>query len=189
MSSVTALLDANVLYSAGLRDVLLRFADRRLYRPKWSDAIHEEWIRTVIANRPDLTPAILARVRETMNGHFPDALVAGFESLIEALRLPDPDDRHVLAAAIQGRADVIVTQNLRDFPPERLNGFGLEARHPDTFAVNLFTLYPGAALAAIRDHRAALRNPRRSPLEHIAALERMGLVQLASALEDYADVI
>ena len=189
MDRFTALLDANVIYPAALRDVLLRLADRNLYRPKWSGGIHDEWIRNVIADRPDLDPARLTKVRDTMDRHFPDALVTEYERLIEGLELPDPGDRHVLAAAIRGRADVIITRNLKDFPTERLAPYELEAQHPDEFTISLFDLYPGGVLAAVREHRAALKKPPRSAQDHIWALERIGLVQLASVLEEYVDVI
>lgn len=189
MDRFTALLDANVIYPAALRDVLLRLADRNLYRPKWTSAIHNEWIRNVITDRPDLKPARLMYVRDTMDRHFPDALVTGHEKLIEGLELPDPDDRHIVAAAIRGRADVIITQNLKDFPAERLARYELEAQHPDEFTISLFNLYPGAVIASVAEHRAALNKPPRSAADHIWALERLGLVQLASALEEYVDVI
>lgn len=80
-----------------------------LYHARWTNTIHEEWIRSVLRNRSDLTRAQLERTRDLMNAHARDAMIQGFEDLIPSLTLPDPDDRHVLAAAIRGRADVIVT--------------------------------------------------------------------------------
>lgn len=189
MDRFTALLDANVIYPAGLRDTLLRLADRNLYRARWSAMIHKEWIRNVLNDRPDLSPDQLERTRETMDQHFPDALVVGFEPLIDGLSLPDPRDRHVLAAAIRGRVDLIVTQNLKDFPQERLDPYEVEAQHPDDFALSLFDLYPGAVLGAVRDHRAALRRQPRTPEEHLQAYERMGMTKFSSALQAYADVL
>lgn len=189
MDRFTAFLDANVIYPAGLRDVLLRLADRNLYRARWSAMVHEEWIRNVQKDRPDLSADQLQRTRNTMDRHFPDALVVGFEPLVEGLSLPDPSDRHVLAAAIRGRADVIVTQNLKDFPQEQLDLYEIEAQHPDDFAVSLFDLYPGAVLGAVRDHRAALRRQPRTPEEHLEAYERMGMTKFSSALQDYSDVL
>ena len=189
MARLTALLDANVIYPAGLRDVLLRLAARNLFRPKWSDSIHDEWMRSVLADRPDLPPEALTRTRAVMEEHFPDARVTGYEPLIGSLDLPDPDDRHVVAAAIRGRADVIVTRNLRDFPADRLISYDLQAQHPDTFAAGLFDLFPGVVLAAIREHRAALRQPPRSATEHVAALKQMGLTRLATAVGDFIELI
>ena len=189
MDRFTALLDANVIYPAGLRDTLLRLADRNLYRARWSAMIHKEWIRNVLNDRPDLSPDQLERTRETMDQHFPDALVVGFEPLIDGLSLPAPRDRHVLAAAIRGRVDLIVTQNLKDFPQERLDPYEVEAQHPDDFALSLFDLYPGAVLGAVRDHRAALRRQPRTPEEHLQAYERMGMTKFSSALQAYTDVL
>jgi hypothetical protein len=105
----------------------------------------------------------------------PDANVSGYEGLIETLILPDPDDRHVLAAAIVGRADVIVTANLRDFPAAALAPFSIEVQHPDEFIAHVLTLAPSLALAAIREMRERLRNPPYTPDEFSALLARVGL--------------
>ena len=185
MARLTALLDANVLYPAGLRDVLLRLADQYLYAPLWSADIHAEWMRSLLLDRPDLDAAVLERTRAVMDEYFPDAVVTGYEPSAAGLGLPDAGDRHVLAAAIRGQADVIVTGNLRDFPVGRLAPHGLVAQHPDTFVSGLFEADPGAVLAAVRGHRAALRNPPRSAADHLAALEDMGLVRTASLLRPH----
>ena len=189
MALLTALLDANVLYAAGLRDCLLRLADQYLYAPLWSADIHAEWIRSVLANRPDLTGNMLERTRAVMDRHFPDAVVTGYSPHAAGLDLPDPDDIHVLAAAIKGGADMIVTRNLQDFPADRLALHGLTAQHPDRFIVDLFDADPEAVLAAVRGHRAALRNPPRTANEHLLALEHLGLVRMASLLRTHRDFI
>ena len=88
----------------------------------------------------DLSAERLARTRTLMNEAVRDCLVTGYEDLIASLSLPDPNDRHVLAAAIKGRTDVIVTLNLRDFPAERLDRWGIEAQHPDEFLTHQFHL-------------------------------------------------
>lgn len=186
MDRLTALLDANVLYPAGLRDLLLRLADRYLFAPLWSRDIHSEWTGNLLADRPDIDPAVLDRTRAIMDRHFPDALVTGFEHLASELDLPDPDDRHVLAAAIHGQADVIVTANLRDFPVGRLVGYAIAAQHPDSFVADLFDVDPDAVLAAVQGHRAALRNPPRSVSEYLSALEQLGLDTAASLLRAHA---
>ena len=121
MGNFAAFLDASVLYPAPLRDLLMELAVSDLDRAKWSDAVHEEWIRAVLQKRSDLTRAQIERTRDLMNVYARDALVTDFEQLIDVLELPDPDDRHVLAAAIKGRADLIVTANLKDFPAEKLD--------------------------------------------------------------------
>jgi predicted nucleic acid-binding protein len=111
MSHFTAVLDANVLHSYPLTSLLLELAEARLFRPAWSADIHAEWMRSVQAARPDIAQAMLERRRAAMDAALPDACVAGYQRLIAALTLPDPDDRHVLAAAIRAKAQVIVTFN------------------------------------------------------------------------------
>ncbi|MCY3597304.1 MAG: PIN domain-containing protein [Rhodospirillales bacterium] len=184
-----AVLDADVLYPAGLRDLLLRLADRYLFTPLWSADIHAEWMRSLLADRPDLDAAVLERTRSVMDGHFPEAVVTGHRALVGDLDLPDPDDRHVLAAAIEGRADVIVTRNMRDFPADRLAPHALAAEHPDAFVAGLLESDPETVLAVVRGHRAALRNPPRSAGGHLAALERLGLPGTVSLLRAHADAI
>lgn len=102
------LYDACVLYSASLRDLLVRLALTNLFQARWTDEIHDEWTRNVLANRPDISPGSLARCRELMDLHVSDCLVTGYQSLISTLTLPDADDRHVLAAAIHAGAAFIV---------------------------------------------------------------------------------
>jgi len=106
-----------------LRDLLVRLAMTGMFRAKWTDAIHDEWTRNLLENRPDLKPEQLNRTRKLMNTHVQDSLVTGYESLIPGLKLPDQDDRHVLAAAIRSGADVIVTFNLSDFPASALEPY------------------------------------------------------------------
>ena len=148
MAAFTALCDANVLYPAELRNILMHLALIGLFRARWSAAIHEEWISSLLEKRPDLDRVKLERTRALMDKHVEDALVTGYEDLIAGLQLPDADDRHVLAAAIRGRADVIVTMNLRDFPTEVIAPLGIEAQHPDEFILRLLDLAPGAVVAA-----------------------------------------
>ena len=185
----TALLDANVLYPAGLRDLLLRLADRQLYAPLWSADIHREWMRSLLADRPDIETAVLDRTRAVMDSHFPDALVVGYEAIAAILDMPDPDDRHVLAAAIHGGADIVVTRNLRDFPIGQLAPHALAAQHPDAFIAELYEADSEAVLAAVRGHRAALRRPPRSAGDYLAALERLGLSGTASLLRTHETAI
>ena len=116
---VTAVYDANVLYPAPLRDLFIRLAQAGLVRAKWTDTIHDEWTRNVLKNNPMLSSERLTRTRSLMNEAVRDCLVSGYEVLIDSLSLPDPDDRHVLAAAIRAGAQVIVTYNLKDFPAEK----------------------------------------------------------------------
>jgi PIN domain-containing protein len=107
MSSYTALFDANVLYPAPVRDILMQLAVTDLFRAKWTADIREEWITALLERQPHRRRADLERTRSLMDSAVRDCLVVGYEDLIPSLSLPDPDDRHVLAAAIVGRCDVI----------------------------------------------------------------------------------
>ncbi len=122
-----------------------------------------------------------------MSLHFPEAIVTGYESKVEELSLPDAQDRHVLAAAIVADCDVIVTQNLRDFPAETLDKYGIEARHPDSFLAQLLEDYREHFLAAARDARSTLQKPAYSVDDFLRNLERQNLAQTALALTKYAD--
>jgi predicted nucleic acid-binding protein len=168
---LTALYDASVLYPAPIRDLLLRLAVTELVHAKWTDIIHEEWMRNVLKNRPDLSRERLGRTRELMNAHTRDALVTGFEALVPTLVLPDPGDRHVLAAAIRARADVIVTYNLKDFPTSRLSPYGIEAQHPDVFITSLIDRDASAVCEAVRRQRQALKKPAMTAEALLALLE------------------
>lgn len=185
----TAILDACVLYPAPLRDLLLSLAQAGLYHARWSDEIHDEWTRNLLLDRPDLTPDQLARTRELMNGSIPDSVVSNYGALVDRLSLPDPDDRHVLAAAIAGHADAIVTFNLKDFPRGTLHAYNIEPQHPDDFVLNQLELSEIAALSAIRRMRARLRNPPKTALELIDRLSLCGLPQTAARLRQAQELI
>lgn len=90
------------------------------YAARWSDDVHREWMRALAESRPSLPQAAIQRMHALMEAHIGDASVRGYGPLIASLTLPDPDDRHVLAAAILGKANVIATSNLKDFPAEAL---------------------------------------------------------------------
>ena len=99
MSSFTAFYDASVLYGSALRNFLMHLALTGLFRARWSAGVHEEWMTALLRNRPDLSREKLERTRMLMDKHAEDALVTGYEDLIEGLHLPDPNDRHVLAVS------------------------------------------------------------------------------------------
>ncbi len=178
------MLDASVLYHAPLRDLFMRLAVN-LFQPKWTEDIHSEWIRNLLKNRPDLTANQLDRTRELMNRHGGDCLVTNHGQLVSRLDLPDPDDRHVLAAAISSGATAIVTLNLRDFPMPSLDGFGIRATHPDAFALSLYETDPIVFVAAARTHRSSLVNPRMTTSEYLAVLGRSGMSNTVSQLQNH----
>lgn len=185
----TAIYDACVLYPAPLRDLLLQLALTDRFRAKWTDAIHDEWIRNVLKDRSDLTAKQLQRTRELMDSHVRDCLVDGYESLIAGLSLPDVDDRHVLAAAIHARADVIVTYNLRDFPAAVLKPYGLEAQHPDDFIYHLSDLASEDVALSARRCRERLRNPPKTTEEYLSILESQRLPQTVAFLRQMDGLI
>nr|WP_255692675.1 PIN domain-containing protein [Luteimonas sp. XNQY3] len=182
-------MDANVLYPAPLRDLLLQLAVTDLFKAKWTADIHREWIEALLRNEPQRDRAALERTRDLMDRATRDNLVEGYQALIPVLTLPDPDDRHVLAAAIVGRCDVIVTQNLVDFPATALAPFGVDAQHPDAFLVNHLHLAPGVFCASVRKVRARLKNPPYSVDEHLSTLTQLGLVATAAELSGFAELL
>ena len=184
-----AFLDASVLYPALLRNILMHLAVADLYRVLWSDHVQEEWMSALLKVRPDLTRDRLLRVRTLMEAHVGDALVEGYEHLIEQLTLPDPDDRHVLAAAIHGGATVIVTANLRDFPSAVLTSRRVAAQHPDAFLLDRFESNPEDVLEALRTLRLDLKKPPRTVAELLALMQRQNLAATAAALRPFADAL
>jgi hypothetical protein len=189
VARTVALYDACVLYPFYLRDLLVRLAMTNLIQGRWTDAIHNEWIRNLSANE-GIPIEQLTRTRRLMDGAVLDCLVTGYEPRIAKLTLPDPDDRHVLAAAIECESDVIVTKNLDDFPQAYLSQFGIEATHPDKFVLVLLEQEPETVLQTMRQQRAAYRNPALSAEEFIVALEKCELSETGKALrEKYVDRI
>jgi len=179
----TAVLDACVLYPMALSDALMSLASKGLFAGKWTTRIENEWIRNLEEQRPDLIGLLTTR-RDAMREAVLDWEVqeASWQALAPSLVLPDPDDVHVLAAAIAGHADCIVTANLKDFPTERVEQFGIEVIHPDDFIVKQLDLDLFAALAAFREMRARWRRPNATPEEFAQAMERNGLVATAERL-------
>jgi predicted nucleic acid-binding protein len=185
----TVLYDACVLYPAPLRDFLVRLAQTGAFRAKWTQHIHEEWIRNAVANNPHLNRDKLEITADKMNKAIMDSLVSNYEPLIDGLELPDPNDRHVLAAAIKGQAEVIVTFNLKDFPANHLRQFDIWAQHPDEFISHLIDLSPAKVLLAAKFHRAALKNPPKSVDEYLDTLLRQQLPQTVAFLRRRKDLI
>ena len=186
----TAIPDACVLYPATLRDLLLSLARDGLFHARWSERIQNEWVRSLLKRRPELDAAALRRTCELMAKAVPDSVVHGWQSIEPGLKgLPDADDRHVLAAAICGHADAIVTFNLGDFPAEALAPFGVEAQHPDDFLLNQLDLSLIAALKSIKAMRARWRKPQLTALDLAAGIEKLQLPLVAARLREVAELI
>lgn len=185
MSPITVVYDACVLYPAPLRSLLMYLAMTGLFRARWSNTIHEEWMRNVQKDYPNFTRQQAERIRDLMNAHVTDCLVTGHDALIASLTLPDPDDRHVLAAAICCGADLIVTFNLKDFPTTALQPYVIEAQHPDDFLIQQLDLAANVVCAAAKLQRESLKNPPLTPDAFLASLERQGLPKTVARLREY----
>lgn len=181
--------DACVLFPFTLRDFLLRLRQSDLFRAHWTAELHEEWSAAVLARYPDLDRTKIARTRALMDEHLPDALVTGYEPLVPSLTLPDPNDRHVLAAAIKSGASLIVTSNLSDFPEGALAPFGVAAIHPDDFVLDLMDLSEGAVVSATKRAREALKKRPLTPEAYLDRLSANGLVASAGKLKEFVEVI
>lgn len=175
------LTDANVLYPSVLRNLLMHFAVVGLCDLRWSDDIHEEWIRNLVSKSAQ-NEAALRRTRSLMERALPEARVSDHEALIPGLTLPDPDDRHVLAAAIRSGAAEILTFNLRDFPPALTEPHGVRAVHPDPWLCRLCDDHPEVVHTATRRMLGSLKNPPMSPSGLADALRRLSLPQAAERL-------
>lgn len=184
----TALFDACVLYPPSVRDVLLSLAETDLFRARRTGQIQQEWYVAVTRTKPHLATS-LQRTQQDMKNAVPDAEITGYEGLVAALELPDPSDRHVLAAAIVGKADVIVTFNLKHFPSAALAPFKIDAQHPDEFIAHTLTLNPSVALAAIKRMRERLKSPAYSPAEYVELMGRRGLPETVALLLDNVELI
>lgn len=182
MARFSAVLDACVLVPIAQADTLLCLAETDLYRPLWSTRILDEAVRTLETIHPDMKRSGAARARaDVMNTAFDDACVDGWEHLLHAINLPDENDRHVVAAAILGRADLIITSNLKDFPATVLDRFHLEAQSPDEFLMNQLDLDPERVMAALRVQAAATRNPPLTVADVLGRLERCGAHEFAAS--------
>jgi predicted nucleic acid-binding protein len=184
-----ALLDANVLYSAPIRDLFLQLAVSDVFRARWTEDIHREWIDALVRNVPHLNRTALEHTRHLMDRAARDCLVTGYEKLIPAIDLPDPNDRHVLAAAIVARCDVIVTGNLQHFPHAAVGPYGVEVQHPDEFLSGHLNLVPTVFCEATRRVRNRLKSPPFTVQEYLINLSRQGLVATASELERFTGSI
>lgn len=185
----SAFLDANVLHPAFLRGALLWFADARLLRPVWSKDVLAEWKRSVQRRFKDMDDARIGTLLDEFTAHFPDAEVTDYEAFIDVLDLPDPDDRHVLAAAIVGRCNGIVTANLKHFPEATVSKYGIEVVHPDDFIVNIIDLDTSKAIGACKRHREAMTKSRPTVDQYLERFEICGLIQAHQRLLGHKELL
>lgn len=182
--------DACVLYPAPLRDVLMHLALTDMFNARWTNRIHEEWIRNVLKNRPDLTREQLERTRDLMDSKVREPKVENYEALIPTLHnLPDPDDAHVLAAAIKTGADAIVTFNLKDFPASVLSQYHIEVIHPDDFIQYQIDLDTAKVCNAIKRLRAGLKRPPMTVEQYLVILKKQSLPQSVLTLAGFSELL
>ena len=183
------LADTNILHSAGMRDILLQLAVADLLQPRWSPDIGHELMRTLRNRRPDIDPKTIENAWKDMNHYFPEAMITGYEHLVDDVDLPDPQDRHILAAAIHGNCNVIVTQNLKDFPAEATDPFGIEVCNADDFFMTIFISHPQEFLESIHAILLRLKSPSYSVAEYLEMRAREGLDNIAAELLRHAHLL
>ncbi|MGH3510788.1 MAG: PIN domain-containing protein [Pseudonocardiaceae bacterium] len=166
-----AMLDACVLYPISLRDTLLNVAEAGLFRVLWTEEILTETARNIVRDTPGLTMEHLEKTFAAMRRAFPDAMISGYEPLIEAMT-NHSKDRHVLAAAVAAQADVVVTANLRHFPPQSGNPHGIRIESPDQFLCDAMQRQPDVVAAALRAQAARKRHP---PMSADEMLDRLAI--------------
>jgi len=176
----TVVLDTNVLFPFEVRDVLLWFAVYELYTPKWSRDIMRELSSALL--RHGLQEEKVRRLIKKTTAVFPDAMVEGYDSIIETLYLPDFDDRHVLACAIHCKADQIVTNNLQDFPASYLKRFDISVLRADEFLADTIDLNPKLAFNAFEELVRNRRNPNQDVFQVLDAMRRNDLRRSADFL-------
>ena len=178
-----AVLDTNVIYPVFIRDLLFWFAHYDLYTPKWSEHIFDEW--KSVMERKGISPEVSERQVNKANLAIPDASVKNYDGLIAGLSLPDKKDCHVLAAAIKTNADIIVTNNIKDFPEEYLNTFGLKVKTADDFLTDIIDLNQEQAIAAFKEMVLNKKNPELDELQVLDSLRRCGLNETANYLHAF----
>lgn len=176
----TCVLDTNVIYPIEIRDLLFWVAHDDLFTPKWSKHIFDEWEE--VMRRKAVSEEEIKKRINWANLAFPDAMVENYEYLIDGLELPDPKDCHVLAAAIKINANIIVTNNLKDFPQKLLTNHGLSAKSADDFLTDTIDLNQEVAVNSFRKLVLNRRNPDLDEFQVLDSLRKSGLIDTANYL-------
>lgn len=185
MKKIIAFADACVLYPAPIRDLLMESAVSDLLQLKWSKKVLGEWIENLLINRPDLERTRVENTASMMNKAILDVLVDGYEPLESSLNLPDPNDRHVLAAAITAKSNYIITINLKDFPQNYLDNYKIMACHPDDLFCLLAKRNPSAFLKVVKQCLCKLKKPPKTLDQYILNLkEKCNLLKTATFIEE-----
>lgn len=184
-SPVVAVCDACILYPFHLRNVIVQAGVDRLFHARWTDEIHDEWMRNPLANAPDLSVERLNATKKLMTIALPEATVSGYEKHIQTIGLPDPDDRHVVAAAIEAKATHILTWNLRHFPARVLKAYDLVRQTPDVFLADLYDRAPQLLLASLANARRNLSKSGLSAEGFLDVLREQKLIQIDKRLRGH----
>jgi len=187
-NSFTVLYDSCTLFPAILRDLLVRLATLGLFKGRWTEEIHDEWIRAVIEER-GIDQSQLRRTADLMNKAVLDCLITDYELVTVNFDLPDEGDRHVMQAAVKGRVDVIVTFNKKHFPSDPLGKLGIQVQHPDEFVSFLLGLAPQQVCQTAGKMRAGYRKPPLDRDEFFRRLERTGMALTVQRMKDFLDLI
>lgn len=188
MSGFRVVIDACVLVPIVKTDLLLNLAERGMFHPLWSQRILDEMRDAILDIRADLTAAAISRRIEAMNAIFEDALVDGWEPLESAIRgMPDPDDRHLVAAAIAGRAGLIVTDNVKDFPKAVLEQWNLTATTSDEFLLDALDLDAAAVIDSLVAMVAKRKQPPVTVDSILEGLSASGTTKFVSAVRGHLD--
>jgi hypothetical protein len=181
-SPVTAVLDANILYSNGLRNLLLQLALNDAFEARWTDLIEDEWLRNLDDRTRD---RVSERTLPLIRRHFPDAIIRDFDAE-QAIGNTDPKDRHVAGAAVAVAPSVLITNNLDDFDASEPARLGVRVLSPDEFLVGFFDQAPDFSEAATREAASNLTKSLPSWHEYIADLDhRAGLKKFAARLRSF----
>jgi PIN domain len=183
ISTFTAFFDANVLFGARLRSLVVELSKSRLFRAKWTEHVHQEWMAAVSKHRPDIAIERLERTRRAMDRAVPDCLVTGYEPFVPSVVLNDANDRHIVAGAIVARASVIVTLNIKDFPEDVLSPFGIHTEHPDDFLLDVENLRRGTLIQAVVADWNHYKSPPMTLDAYLEDLVRAGVPKTAAYLK------
>jgi len=180
-----AVFDSCILYPFHLRNIIVQAAVDRLVEARWTDEIHDEWIRSLMVQVPAIPMERLQITRQLMDSALPTATISGYEEHIPRVTLPDPNDRHIVAAGITANASHVLTWNLRHFPANELKKFGLRRATPDAFLSGLFDIFPDLVINSLANARWNLSKTRVSAPDFIDILARQKLVQVAKQVEKH----
>lgn len=185
----TVILDTDVLVGALIRNIILTFAEAGFFRPRWSETTICREFEPAVIKAAKLTPEKAAYQRERIEEAFPEGMIVEDPALVDSLTLPDPNDRHVFAAAIQTKATLIVTQNLKDYPQDALGAHQIEPISADGFIADCIDLAGAEAIAALRELRERFRRPELDAEAFLRLVEERGLSQTAAMLQEYRPLL